>query len=177
MLFAPGSSAVVALLGLLGVLVWRIREGSREVTLKTIVFPPLGMATGFSMFCRIWFPRSSRLGARSLPYRRRSALLPAHPHLAARPRAGHRHDAPIQGKKRAYPFIACSTNSAARFMHTPANWTPGWNPDPISDHMALMVLENLFRMWQPKPNLRRKTTSHLPAVQAQSHGENLSGFA
>lgn len=28
-----------------------------------------------------------------------------------------------------------------------------------------------------EPNLRRKTTSHLPAVQAQSHRENLSGFA
>ena len=50
MLFAPGTSAVVAVLGLLGVLVWRLREGSRPVTLKTIVFPPLGMATGFSMF-------------------------------------------------------------------------------------------------------------------------------
>ena len=50
MLLVPGSSAVVALLGLLGVLVWRIREGSRQVTLETIVFPPLGMATGFSMF-------------------------------------------------------------------------------------------------------------------------------
>jgi membrane protein CcdC involved in cytochrome C biogenesis len=50
MLIAPGSSAVVAVLGLLGVLVWRLREGSRPVTLKTIIFPPLGMATGFSMF-------------------------------------------------------------------------------------------------------------------------------
>ena len=40
MLFAPGSSAVVALLGLFGVLVWRLREGSRQVTLKTIAFPP-----------------------------------------------------------------------------------------------------------------------------------------
>jgi membrane protein CcdC involved in cytochrome C biogenesis len=50
MLFTPGSSAVVAFLGLFGVLVWRLREGSRPVTLKTIVFPPLGMATGFSMF-------------------------------------------------------------------------------------------------------------------------------
>jgi len=40
MLFAPSTSAVVAVLGLLGVLVWRLREGSRQVTLKTIVFPP-----------------------------------------------------------------------------------------------------------------------------------------
>lgn len=65
MLFAPGSSAVVALLGLLGVLVWRIREGSRQVTLKTIVFPPLGMATGFSMFVVSGFrvPLAWALGA------------------------------------------------------------------------------------------------------------------
>jgi hypothetical protein len=28
-------------------------------------------------------------------------------------------------KKRTYAFIACSTNRAAQFMHTPANWTPG----------------------------------------------------
>jgi membrane protein CcdC involved in cytochrome C biogenesis len=29
---------------------WRLREGRRAVTLKTIVIPPLGMSTGFSMF-------------------------------------------------------------------------------------------------------------------------------
>jgi membrane protein CcdC involved in cytochrome C biogenesis len=65
MLFAPGSSAVVALFGLLGVLVWRIREGSRQVTLKSIVFPPLGMATGFSMFVVSGFrvPLAWALGA------------------------------------------------------------------------------------------------------------------
>jgi membrane protein CcdC involved in cytochrome C biogenesis len=65
MLFAPGSSAVVAVLGLLGVLAWRFREGSRPVTLKTIVFPPLGMATGFSMFILSGFrvPLAWALGA------------------------------------------------------------------------------------------------------------------
>src|SRR5215469_5051171 len=65
MLFAPGSSAVAAVLGLLGVLVWRLREGSRPVTLKTIVFPPLGMATGFSMFIVSGFrvPLAWALGA------------------------------------------------------------------------------------------------------------------
>ena len=65
MLFDPGSSAVVALLGFFGVLVWRIREGSRQVTLKSIVFPPLGMATGFSMFVVSGFrpPLAWALGA------------------------------------------------------------------------------------------------------------------
>jgi membrane protein CcdC involved in cytochrome C biogenesis len=50
MLIAPGTSAVGAILGLFAVLVWRLRESRRPVTIKTIVIPPLGMATGFSMF-------------------------------------------------------------------------------------------------------------------------------
>jgi membrane protein CcdC involved in cytochrome C biogenesis len=37
-------------LGLLFVLLWRLREGRRPVTLKTVLIPPFGMATGFSMF-------------------------------------------------------------------------------------------------------------------------------
>lgn len=45
-----GGSAVVSVLGLCGVLVWRIREGRSAVTIRKIIFPPLGMATGFSMF-------------------------------------------------------------------------------------------------------------------------------
>jgi membrane protein CcdC involved in cytochrome C biogenesis len=32
------------------VLAWRVREGRTAVTLKKIVIPPLGMATGFCMF-------------------------------------------------------------------------------------------------------------------------------
>ena len=40
-------------------LTWRVREGRTAVTLKMIVMPPLGMATGFCMFfapqCRIPF--------------------------------------------------------------------------------------------------------------------------
>ena len=43
-------TAVVSLAGLCAVLVWRIREGQTAMTLKKIVIPPLGMATGFSMF-------------------------------------------------------------------------------------------------------------------------------
>jgi len=45
-----GTSAMGALLGLLGVLAWRIREGRTAVTVKKIIIPPLGMATGFCMF-------------------------------------------------------------------------------------------------------------------------------
>jgi membrane protein CcdC involved in cytochrome C biogenesis len=47
---SPGISALGSLVGMLAVLVWRIREGRTAVTLKKIVIPPLGMATGFCMF-------------------------------------------------------------------------------------------------------------------------------
>jgi membrane protein CcdC involved in cytochrome C biogenesis len=50
MISSPAITAVVSLLGLAGVLAWRVREGRSAVTLKKIVMPPLGMATGFSMF-------------------------------------------------------------------------------------------------------------------------------
>jgi membrane protein CcdC involved in cytochrome C biogenesis len=33
-----------------GVLVWRIRETSRPITMPKIIIPPLGMSTGFAMF-------------------------------------------------------------------------------------------------------------------------------
>ncbi len=46
----PLITAVVSLIGLAGVLAWRVREGRSAVTLKKIVMPPLGMATGFCMF-------------------------------------------------------------------------------------------------------------------------------
>lgn len=45
-----GTSAVGSAIGLVGVLVWRIREGRTAVTVRKIIIPPLGMATGFSMF-------------------------------------------------------------------------------------------------------------------------------
>lgn len=50
MLFAPGTSAVGAVLGFMGVMVWRLREGRRPVTQKAIMIPPAGMSTGFCMF-------------------------------------------------------------------------------------------------------------------------------
>jgi membrane protein CcdC involved in cytochrome C biogenesis len=48
--FSFATSAIGALIGLLGVLAWRIREGRTAVTVKKIIMPPLGMATGFCMF-------------------------------------------------------------------------------------------------------------------------------
>lgn len=57
MVSTPVLTAVVSLAGLAGVLAWRVREGRSPVTLRKIVMPPLGMATGFCMFlapvCRI----------------------------------------------------------------------------------------------------------------------------
>jgi membrane protein CcdC involved in cytochrome C biogenesis len=46
----PLITAVVSLIGLAGVLAWRIREGRSAMTLRKIVMPPVGMATGFCMF-------------------------------------------------------------------------------------------------------------------------------
>ncbi|HEU5352777.1 MAG TPA: cytochrome c biogenesis protein CcdC [Terracidiphilus sp.] len=46
----PVLTAVVSVVGLCGVLVWRVREGQRPITARKIVFPPLGMSTGFCMF-------------------------------------------------------------------------------------------------------------------------------
>jgi len=45
-----GWSALTALAGFTGVLIWRIREGRTAVTLRKIIIPPLGMSTGFCMF-------------------------------------------------------------------------------------------------------------------------------
>lgn len=44
------TSAVTSILGFLGVMAWRIREGRTAVTVRKIIIPPLGMATGFCMF-------------------------------------------------------------------------------------------------------------------------------
>jgi membrane protein CcdC involved in cytochrome C biogenesis len=46
----PGTSIVVSLAGLVAVTTWRLREVRSAVSLRKIVIPPLGMATGFSMF-------------------------------------------------------------------------------------------------------------------------------
>jgi len=43
-------TAIVSLIGLCGVLAWRVREGRTAVTARKILIPPLGMSTGFCMF-------------------------------------------------------------------------------------------------------------------------------
>lgn len=50
MVLSPAVSTVAALAGMAAVFVWRVQEGRSAVTLRKIVIPPLGMATGFSMF-------------------------------------------------------------------------------------------------------------------------------
>jgi membrane protein CcdC involved in cytochrome C biogenesis len=41
---------VTSALGAAAVLAWRMRETTRPVTARSILIPPLGMSTGFSMF-------------------------------------------------------------------------------------------------------------------------------
>jgi membrane protein CcdC involved in cytochrome C biogenesis len=45
-----GTSILVSLAGLVAVMTWRLREVRTAVSMRKIVIPPLGMATGFSMF-------------------------------------------------------------------------------------------------------------------------------
>jgi membrane protein CcdC involved in cytochrome C biogenesis len=46
----PWMSVASAVLGFFVILAWRIREGQTPVTLRKILIPPAGMATGFCMF-------------------------------------------------------------------------------------------------------------------------------
>ena len=50
MVLPPVSSILASAAGLMAVTMWRLREARSAVSLKKIVIPPLGMATGFSMF-------------------------------------------------------------------------------------------------------------------------------
>jgi membrane protein CcdC involved in cytochrome C biogenesis len=50
MVFPSGASILVSLAGLVAVITWRLREARTAVSLRKIIIPPLGMATGFSMF-------------------------------------------------------------------------------------------------------------------------------
>src|SRR3982751_2460791 len=45
-----GSTFLGSLAGLIAVLTWRVREGRGAVSIRKIVIPPLGMATGLGMF-------------------------------------------------------------------------------------------------------------------------------
>src|SRR5579863_6982525 len=46
----PIPSILMSAAGLIAVTMWRLREARSAVSLRKIVIPPLGMATGFSMF-------------------------------------------------------------------------------------------------------------------------------
>lgn len=48
--FIPGASLTSAVVGFLVIMAWRVHEGRTAVTIRKIVIPPLGMATGFCMF-------------------------------------------------------------------------------------------------------------------------------
>lgn len=51
MTFHPNTAAIAgSVAGLIAVMIWRVREARGPVSMKKIVIPPLGMATGFSMF-------------------------------------------------------------------------------------------------------------------------------
>jgi len=63
------------LAGLLAVLAWRVQEARGAVSIKKIVIPPLGMATGFSMFIvpafripLVWALMAFTIGAVALAY-------------------------------------------------------------------------------------------------------------
>lgn len=50
MALPPLPSILISAAGLIAVTLWRLREARTAVSLKKIAIPPLGMATGFSMF-------------------------------------------------------------------------------------------------------------------------------
>ena len=70
-----GVSVIASLVGLVAVLTWRVREGRTAVSVRKIVIPPLGMATGFSMFIvpafripLLWGVSAFLIGAIALAY-------------------------------------------------------------------------------------------------------------
>jgi membrane protein CcdC involved in cytochrome C biogenesis len=48
--FPTRTAVLTSLFGLIFVMAWRVREARGAVSLKKIVIPPFGMATGFCMF-------------------------------------------------------------------------------------------------------------------------------
>ena len=50
MVLPPVTSILASAAGLVAVTMWRLRETRTAVSLRRIVIPPLGMATGFAMF-------------------------------------------------------------------------------------------------------------------------------
>jgi membrane protein CcdC involved in cytochrome C biogenesis len=65
MLSKTAFTAIVSVIGLCGILLWRVREGRTAVTARKLLIPPMGMATGFSMFFvpAFRFPLTWAIGA------------------------------------------------------------------------------------------------------------------
>jgi membrane protein CcdC involved in cytochrome C biogenesis len=97
----PLTSIGAAIVGALFVLAWRIRESQRAVTTLSIVIPPLGMSTGFSMFAVPAFrvPLSWGVSAFVL-----GALVFAYP-LLATTRLRRDGDVIMMRRSRAFIFI------------------------------------------------------------------------
>jgi membrane protein CcdC involved in cytochrome C biogenesis len=75
MLPAKEISILTSVVGAAGVLAWRVREGRTAVTARKILIPPMGMATGFSMFFVpafripwVWAACAFLIGATALAY-------------------------------------------------------------------------------------------------------------
>src|SRR4051794_32754591 len=75
MVLPTGTAVLASLAGVVAVITWRLREARTPVSMKKIVVPPLGMATGFSMFIvpafRIpfaWAGTAFLIGALALAY-------------------------------------------------------------------------------------------------------------
>jgi membrane protein CcdC involved in cytochrome C biogenesis len=75
MVFHRWMSVASAIVGFFAVLAWRVREGRSAVTMRKIIIPPLGMATGFCMFVLpafrvswVWALGAFVLGALVLAY-------------------------------------------------------------------------------------------------------------
>jgi membrane protein CcdC involved in cytochrome C biogenesis len=75
MLSIKEMSVLSSVVGAAVIMAWRVQEGRTAVTIKKIVIPPLGMATGFCMFLappfRIpwpWAAAAFLLGATALAY-------------------------------------------------------------------------------------------------------------
>lgn len=94
-------SVAAAVLGFCGVMAWRIREGRGAVTLRKILIPPVGMATGFCMFLvpRFRVPWTWALGAFAV-----GALVLAYP-LIRTSRLAYHHDGETVVMRRSSAFF------------------------------------------------------------------------
>lgn len=75
MTLPSGPAVAGSIIGLIGILAWRVKEAQGAVSVRKIVIPPLGMATGFSMFIVpafripfLWAAVAFAIGAIALAY-------------------------------------------------------------------------------------------------------------